>query len=433
MTPESQKESAMLTLWSPQSALHAVSLGDLSRAETIIKKGLKDRPDDLQWIRCQIELLSRQGCFTHAHALTEQLLQRGVQDPALLHTFARLKVSLGAFQEGVAILDRLRPHGIFGDPPIKTSTPLWQGESLSGKSICVATEGGVGDVVCFARFALDLARRGAKVIVATYPPLFQLLKTIPGIQFLIDREATDKVSFDLWIPALSLPWLLKLKSVDIRGKSYMQVDPKIRQKWRYLVTDPRPRVGLCWQGRKEFVEDNLRSISASLISPLLESSSVAWYKTQLFEGGNTLQHPNLIDLTSHLTCPDQLAGLISNLDLLITVDTGPAHIAGALGTPVWLLNRFFGWITFSGPNPHLKTPEDGLTKINLQSHWYDSMDIYTQTRFGQWAEPLYAVQKNIERWAEEFESKQRCKKTFRSLNDLLSKGPFHGTASTEIS
>ncbi len=433
MTSASVGHPDLSVACSPQGALHALSLGDLTRAEAIIDKGLKNQPDDLQWIRCKMELLSRQGFFTMALTLAEQLLQRGVNDPALLHTLARLKVSLGALKEGLSILDDLRPYGLFGDPPIKTSAPLWQGESLSGKTICVATEGGVGDVVCFARFALDLARRGAKVIVATYPPLFQLLKTIPGIQFLVDREATDKVHFDLWVPALSLPRLLKLNSMDICGKPYMQVDPKIKQKWRYMVTDPRPRVGLCWQGRKEFVEDNLRSISATLLSPLLGNTSVAWYKAQLFEGANTLDHPHLIDLTYHLTCPDQLAGFISNLDLLISVDTGPAHIAGALGTPIWLLNRFFGWITFSSPNPHLRSLEEAAPKINQQALWYDSMDIYTQTRFGRWDEPLEAVQQNIVTWAKAIQDKQHVQRNFRPLNDFLSKGSYHGTESTGLS
>jgi hypothetical protein len=135
------------------------------------------------------------------------------------------------------------------------------------------------------------------------------------------------------------------------------------------------------------------------VAPLLDCPEVAWYKLQLWEGDNALSHPALINLMSHIRGVDDLAGLIGQMDLVISVDSGPAHLAAALGCHTWLLNRMYGWITFATPQPPLDpsvaqaagVDGGGFGYSPTGSHWYERMRIYTQARFGDWSEPLAAV------------------------------------------
>jgi hypothetical protein len=371
------------------AVMQLINMADLDNAADLIERGRSRDGDQLHWRRCAMEVLARQGRSKEALALAESLVHGGMDDDALWHTIARLHIGLGHFQLGLKILDALRPAALFGDPPIQTTAPLWDGQSPAGKTIGLATEGGVGDVVCFARFAADLAARGAQVVLATYPEMFPLLRSIRGASFLIDRSGADRVLLDAWLPALSAPHLLGLEPSQLAGASYLSVDARTQAKWRSLVDGPGLRVGLCWQGRKDFCEDHLRSLPAQLLAPLLDKiDGVSWYKVQLWEGDNRLVHPRLRDLTQHIGSVGDLAGHIDSLDLLISVDSGPAHVAGALGVPVCLLNRFFGWITFSMP------PMDG-DAYGHRSPWYDSMKVMTQTYFGQWQEPLLQLEAQL--------------------------------------
>lgn len=365
---------------------------DLEATTQFINTARDAYPYDVNWRFLEAELLARQGRYEESLRLCQSIWQTiEIQHRAasasllpepskVLHTIARLHISLGHFQRGLEVFDLLRTTGSFGDPPIHTDKPLWNGETLVDKTLCIASEGGLGDAVCFARFAAAFKQRGARVVLATYPELFPLLQTVPGVDFLLDRAATKSAWFDYWLPALSCPRVLGLKLADISAVPFITCPSASDSKWSSLVRGSRLKVGLCWQGRKEFVEDYLRSIPASMLDELVANDAVDWYKVQLWEGDNRLDHPHLIDLTSKIANVSDLAGLIGKLDLLISVDTGPAHLAAAMGVETWLLNRKFGWITFTSP-----LSQGGI------SPWYQKMRVYTQDVFGKWHEPIERI------------------------------------------
>lgn len=390
-----------------QAAYQAIAVGRFDEAAAAISAGLGRRDAGPGWQQCRIELLAREAHYHLALQHAEALLADwhtahhqlsggdGPMIPAgLIHTLGRLRLAVGQFQEGLACFDAVRAAGLFGDAPLKTNYPLWQGQDLNGRTLCLATEGGLGDILCFARFARHWQELGAKVVLATCAPVFPLIKSVPGVDFLIDRTASSEVYFDYWLPALSSPRLLRLDLNELKAQRYLSVPLAYQSKWKRLTQAPAQlKVGLCWQGRREFVEDYLRSIPASLVAPLLEIPGISWYKMQLFEGDNTLQHPVLIDRTADISGVTDLAALAEQMDVVISVDSGPAHLAAALGRETWLLNRQYGWITFATPQP----PDEGEPHSGLRtaSHWYESMRIYTQPRFGDWQTPLAAVASDL--------------------------------------
>jgi hypothetical protein len=326
------------------------------------------------------------GEFATALERGRELIATRPCGPGLVHLMARLNLALGNFGRGMELLDRLRPAKLFGDPPLPTQRPLWDGSDPRGKTICLATEGGLGDIVCFARFAQDLQKLGAEVVVATDSGMFSILKSLEGLDSVVDKVAPDRVPFDCWLPALSAPRALGMTPADLSGRAYLQCPLDAAAKWSRLLTEAGPnhsslKVALCWQGRGDYAEDHLRSIAGARLKPLLDQRGVAWHKAQLWEGANTLTDDRIIDLTKHIACVDDLAGLLTQMDLLITVDSGPAHLAAALGVETWLLNRFFGWITFVGPS----------AAGPRHSPWYSAMRVYTQTNYGDWDEPVRAV------------------------------------------
>jgi FkbM family methyltransferase len=209
--------------------------------------------------------------------------------------------------------------------------------------------------------------------------MFPLLRKIPGVTAVVDLGAVDLTDFDFWIPALSSPRILNLEPQQISGQPYMECPPESYQKWRELTRSEKPKIALVWQGNESFAEDYLRSIDCEKFSKILAHSEFQFFSIRSGGDKNSLQHPNLRIMNEHIADPQDLAGLLRNMDLVISVDSGPAHLAGALGVPTLLLNRVMGWFTF-GAEPDTTRPQE--------SPWYDSMLILQQKHWGQWEEVL---------------------------------------------
>ena len=387
-------------------AYQCIAAADLAGAERLVAAQGRTDVLPIPWQVCLVEILGRRGRYREAIQVAEAILSAGAaveaegreayasnELPPLLHTLGRLHLGLGDFQKGLSYFEAVRPFGLFGDPPPPMPAPRWRGEPLANRTLCLAVEGGLGDAVCFGRFARDFERLGAQVVLAIYPELAELFQPLLGQGQLIDRTMVASGAFDYWLPALSSPLALGYSLGDLTGAPYLVVPAAAASRWRRRVGSTRLRVGLCWQGRREFCEDALRSIPATLLGGLLAVDGVDWYKLQLWEGENVLAHPRLIDLTRHISSPTDLAALAQQLDLVISVDSGPAHLAAALGVETWLLNRQFGWITFSTPvAPAAQSAAVAAERPRWQeSPWYRTMRVYTQCAFGRWGEVLERV------------------------------------------
>jgi len=254
--------------------------------------------------------------------------------------------------------------------------PRWDGGPLNGRRLLLHAEQGFGDAIQFIRYARLLADRGAHVILESPSPLAALLRSAPGISELI---ATGKPlpPFDLHVPMLSLPLLFQTTPETIpREIPYLFPDKGLSENWAGRLgakTSPL-RVGLAWAGRSQNARLRKRQIDLESLLPLLSITGVDFFNLQIDDGTAAIQRVHarsrLIDLTAHVRDFADTAALMAHLDLIISVDTAVAHLAGAMGRPVWTLLPFVPDWRWGLKNEH--TP------------WYPTMRLFRQPSFGDW-------------------------------------------------
>jgi len=256
------------------------------------------------------------------------------------------------------------------------SQPRWNGEELEGRTILLIAEQGFGDVIQFIRYAPLVARRGAKVLVWAQPPLRRLLQRVEGVEQVV-CEGDALPAFDLQCPLLSLPGIFGTTLANIPADGpYVHPDPASVARWtmRLAACDRRRRIGLVWAGGQNHKRDRIRSISPLLFSPLANVKDVRFFSLQKTDAGgpvDLLPKVAMTDWSAELCDFAETAALIANLDLVITVDTAVAHLAGAMGKPVWVLLPFildWRWMLDRGDSP-----------------WYPTMRLFRQRSRGDWS------------------------------------------------
>ncbi|KAF1041365.1 MAG: TPR repeat-containing protein YrrB [Herbaspirillum frisingense] len=270
--------------------------------------------------------------------------------------------------------------------------PLWLGEeSLQGKTILLHAEQGYGDTLQFSRFAPQLAAQGARVILEVQPPLKNLMANLPGVSQVITRDEFPLPRFDFHCPLMSLPLACGMISDDdIPRAPYLVAEPKKWAAWNQRLPQNRAlRVGLVWSGNPRVNNaaanriDSLRSTAFDTLAPIVElardQGGVEFYSLQVGDNAaaQLRRHPlagYVTDFSAELRDFSETAGLIANLDLVISVDTSVCHLAGALGKPVWLLNRFntcWRWQLDRSDTP-----------------WYQNFTIFRQSTLGEWSDVI---------------------------------------------
>ncbi|HEX4592006.1 MAG TPA: DUF6165 family protein [Gemmataceae bacterium] len=257
--------------------------------------------------------------------------------------------------------------------------PKWDGSPLNGRSLLVHTEQGVGDVVMFLRFLARVKRQPAdRLVFACQKALQPLLRRIPWVDrwFPIDEPAP--IDFDVYIPMLSLPGVLGLGAAEIPFPvPYVSPDLDQLEKWRPRIAAlPGRKVGVCWQGSPTFKGDPFRSIPLAEFAPLARVPVVTLVSLQKQAGEKQIAaNREAVPLTLF---PDldaaapfvDTAAAMQHLDLVITSDTAVAHLAGALGRPVWVaLGMDCDW-------------RWGIDRPN--SPWYPTMRFFRQKSFHDW-------------------------------------------------
>ncbi|BAM91990.1 putative TPR domain protein [Bradyrhizobium oligotrophicum S58] len=263
--------------------------------------------------------------------------------------------------------------------------PMWQGEDdIAGKTIIIAADEGLGDTIQFARYVPMVAALGARVILAVQKSLLSLLSNTPGIsQCIRISEATDLAAVDFHCPIMSLPFAFRTVLGTIPAPvSYLPApNPERIQFWEErLGAHEKLRVGLVWSGNPNHLDDHNRSIPLRTFSQLLgeEAAFVSLQKEPKAEDKAALQEASqILDLTRQLTDFADTAALISCLDLVVTVDTSVAHLAGALGRPTWTLLSY--------------TPDYRWLLDRDDSVWYPTMRLFRQRERRDWAEVVEQV------------------------------------------
>lgn len=256
--------------------------------------------------------------------------------------------------------------------------PHWDGSPLNGKRILIVTEQGFGDTFQFLRYLPQVLERGGQVVFRCQPELRGVLKNIAGVDEWSWRTDPPP-KCDCVVPLLSLPRLLKVNASTMPSAgSYIPVDPESSARWKDKLgaRKARLRVGLAWSGRAEFANNQRRSISLAELSPLAEFSEIEFFSLQKGPAAEQLASSpiQLRDEMPAISDFAETAGLMDQLDLIITVDTSVAHLAGAIGKKVFLLlHHVPDWRWFEGRD---------------DSPWYPSMRLFRQDKLGEWGEPV---------------------------------------------
>ena len=254
----------------------------------------------------------------------------------------------------------------------------WDGLPLNGRSILVHAEQGFGDTIQYIRYLPAVQSLGGYVIFECQKPLYRLLKSCAGIDEIIERTSTCEplAQFDVHIPLLSLPGIFGTTLDNIPSEvPYISVDPKLVTQWRMRLNNNDDfKIGIVWAGSPKHKKDRKRSCSLADFAPLAEIPGVVFYSLQKGPASKEALNPpegmNLINLENDLNDFTDTAAVIVNLDLVISVDTAVAHLAGAIGKPVWALLHFapdWRWLLKRNDSP-----------------WYPTLRLFRQTKIDYW-------------------------------------------------
>jgi tetratricopeptide (TPR) repeat protein len=270
----------------------------------------------------------------------------------------------------------------------KFPQPMWLGEgNIEGKTILVCADEGLGDTIQFVRYAPMLTALGARVILLPQESLYPLLSGLPGISQCLPNMDGGLPAFDMHCPVTSLPLAFRTTLETIPAPpSYLQaLAEDRRQVWEdRLGRHDRLRVGLVWSGNRKHSNDHNRSIPLSKFSSILDTGAtfVSLQKDlRSVDKAILTARTDIVDLTAHLTDFMETTALISCLDLVITVDTSVAHLAGTLGCPTWILLPY--------------TPDYRWLLGRDDSPWYPSVRLFRQAETRDHASVLDRVRAEL--------------------------------------
>ena len=252
----------------------------------------------------------------------------------------------------------------------------WDGTDASGQTILVRAEQGFGDVIQFARYLPLIREAGGHPVLICAPPLVPLIPSMPGIRAV---SASDPLpDYDAWVDQISLPRLFGTTLDTIPSACpYLSANPIRTRTWSARLPSGR-KVGLAFAGNPKHPADRRRSIPADFCPTLPDIPGLSFINLQHGPSAGTLGLP---DLTQWMTDYAETAALIENLDLVVTVDTSVAHLAGALGKPLWILL------------PH--APDWRWLLGRQDSPWYPSARLFRQPSPGDWTSVLAQVMREL--------------------------------------
>jgi FkbM family methyltransferase len=264
--------------------------------------------------------------------------------------------------------------------------PMWTGEDLSGKRILLVKEQGFGDQIQCLRFVANLVARGASVGVWVHSAVAPLAALVPGVQEVMTDPPAE--GYDYWALLMSLPVRFAASSTTLpQSVPYVAADPAQQESMHQRIeafAAGRLKVGINWAGNPSHPNDRNRSLGLADIAAWLDLSTVAWVSLQTQRSADTnpwVQRGNLLPLGDEIQNFADTAAIIANLDVVISIDSAVAHLAGAMGARTWLLlpaNPDYRWMLERTDSP-----------------WYPTMQLWRQATLGDWHSTLGQVEQAL--------------------------------------
>ncbi|GAC1346258.1 MAG: hypothetical protein NVSMB18_27950 [Acetobacteraceae bacterium] len=363
-----------------------IDLGRCAEALAVIEVGLRDDQRSMELLINRSIALQGSGCGTESVEAAREALAAALDHPIAQHHLAATLLGRGDMTDESWALYEGR-LGLKGARAWPDPARRWTGGDVAGRTVLLHAEQGLGDTLQFVRYAPHVAALGARVVLAVQSGLVRLLQGTAGVAEVV-AVGSALPEFDLYCPLLSLPGLFRTTLASVPPVLQYYIDRPARERGGPL------RVGLAWAGNPEFVDDRKRSIDPSLLAPLRDVAGTAFFGLQFGAQSCPAELP-IVDLMRDVKDFRDTAEAIAGLDLVITVDTAVAHLAGTIGVPVWLLSRFRGcWRWLEGR-------ED--------SPWYPGMRVFRQAEPNDWRGLVARVREDLEMAASQrFDQRAEC-------------------------
>ena len=366
-----------------------VDLGCFDEAETCFRAALSINPNYAPAHYNLGTIFEELGLLDDALSAYKQALTLNPKEPDYHWNTALMQLLKGDYKAGWSEYEwRLRrSRKLVRD----TGRVRWDGSNLTGRTILIQTEQGFGDTFQFIRYAQIVKEYDARVIIECQPKTERLIANVVGVDEVITRDQSLP-PVDCFIELLSLPYLLETTLDTVPAPpSYICACPNLTRLWAERVNmTPGNKVGLVWRGNSLNTINSKKSIPINDLARLFTLDGISWFSIQLDASKSELDTIRLSapieECGPGLTDWEETAALIANLDLVIAVDTGVAHLAGALGKPVWILLSHvpdWRWMTDRSDSP-----------------WYPSARLYRQPALGDWTEVMGNVFRDLKEFTQ---------------------------------
>jgi len=365
------------------------SLGRFRESEVRFLDALREQPQNAELHANLGTVLQSAGRHDEALACFDLALMFDPQCVTAHYNRSMSLLSQGRWLEGWS--DYEYRWGLSGQTERKYRQPRWDGSPLGGRTILIWAEQGLGDMIQFIRYAQALKEQGARVVLEFPPHVVPLFRGVTGIDQIVTEG--DRVPvYDVQAPLLSLPGLLRTTPQSVPAKvPYLRAPAERIAHWRRaLGSEPRYRIGISWRGSSRHTHDHWRSVSLERFAPLAAVPGVSLVSLQKGPGSeevaaldgrfavwqSTEDEP--VDLADALL---NTAALMSCLDLVISVDTAVAHLAGALARPVWMAVAAL--------------PDWRWLRRGSRTPWYPTMRLYRQKKLSKWKDVFARMARDL--------------------------------------
>ncbi|GLQ06849.1 glycosyltransferase family 9 protein [Sneathiella chinensis] len=360
----------------------------LEQAEAKARAALSSGTGPLDIWHLLAHALRRQGRIEEAKVIQEMLVQHLPHNVVLRFELAETLLLLGDFDSG------WRQYRFRYDLPHTTNlkrtvqVPRWDGAPIAGKTLLIHDEQGFGDTLQFMRMIPWVKKHSqAHIILQISPDLLPFAQRLSGADKIIVRGQLPG-PFDLHCEMMSLPMAMKLQITDLPGEiPYLHPDPLRLKEWRKKLASIRgPKIALVWAGRPTHTNDANRSMDLSRLAPLAAHNRDATFlSVQKGAKEEQAQTPpdgmKLVNLSGDIRDFDDTAAILALSDMLISVDSSPAHLAGAMGRPVWTMLPF--------------VPDWRWLMNRPDTPWYPHMRLFRQPQRGNWDAVIADMAKSL--------------------------------------
>jgi len=286
------------------------------------------------------------------------------------------EIRRGNLLDGHKLIFRGRHESVFGNPPLKVPTPMWDG--VSKGTILLNMEGGLGDQIHAAGMIRYMVRKGCDVIVACSGSLVTLFRDMQGVRAVVQQDVAYGIVHDFWVPAMSAVLPLQLEYGDVDGSAYIAKPGKQLHR-NYPPSNKKFRIGLRWQGNPEFEHEQHRLFPSEKLFEAVKDADADFISLQRDEGAEN--KPKWVKDVP-LDHWEETRTAVASCDLVVTSCTSVAHLSAAMGVETWIAVPILPYYLWAKPGS--------------KTEWYDSVTLFRQDTYGDWDTPFRKIKTQLE-------------------------------------